>query len=43
MQLKARETKEDKKEVESLQLGHKKPIEILIEDNFSTTENLDWN
>lgn len=43
MLLKATETKEGRKDVESLQLGHKKPVEILIEDNFSTTQNLDWN
>lgn len=43
MLLKATEIKEGKKEVESLQLEHKKPVEILIEDNFSTTQNVDWN
>lgn len=43
MLLKATEPKEGKKDMESLQLGHKKPVEILTGDNFSTTQNLDWN
>lgn len=43
MLLKATETKEGKKDIESLQVGHKKPVEILTEDNFSTTQNMDWN
>lgn len=41
MLLKATETKEGKKDIESLQVGHKKPVEILTEDNFSTEYGLE--